>query len=58
MHEIRIIAGYIKFVNIYEISDTTLGREDEREGNTANMYVSCRGGEWFYKDDEHTGLAL
>ena len=30
MHEIRITARYIKFVNIFEISDTTLNRENER----------------------------
>ena len=29
-HEKRVIAGYTKFVNIYEISDTTLNRENER----------------------------
>ena len=30
MHEVRITARYIKLVNIFEISDTTLNRENER----------------------------
>ena len=49
MHEIRIIAGYTEFVNLYEtIQHLT---EKMRDRDRDNKDVICRGG------DDHEGLA-